>query len=118
MCNNPKLTSTSSSDIIEWQNIYKHRQTVTIFLICLLPFTDRISRDVSTMFDDVMDDFCEFSHIKLRFESWKSEQRDSYEEAYIGLCLPKLFTPLVRLQLVNWNPLEVRDHTFWKGYYY
>lgn len=60
------------------------------------------------MFEDVMEDFHEFHHIKARFEDWKRKQRDSYEEAFIGLCLPKLFTPLVRLYLINWNPLEVK----------
>lgn len=55
-----------------------------------------------------MEDFHEFGQIKQHFEKWKFKQGESYEEAYIGLCLPKLFTPLIRLKLVHWNPLEVR----------
>lgn len=70
---------------------------------------ERISADLSSLFDDVVDEFHEVSRIKARFESWRAKQRDSYEEAYIGLCLPKLFTPLVRLKLISWNPLEVRS---------
>ena len=58
------------------------------------------------MFDDTMEDFHDFSAIKVRFEIWKWQHSDSYEEAFIGLCLPRLFTPLVRTKLIQWNPLE------------
>jgi GC-rich sequence DNA-binding factor len=58
------------------------------------------------MFDDVMDEFCQLDLIRSRFEKWKKDYADSYNEAFIGLCLPKLFTPFVKLELVCWNPLE------------
>ncbi len=61
------------------------------------------------MFEDALDDFYEVDLIKSRFEAWRNEQTESYDEAYIGLCLPKLFTPLVRLGLVTWNPLKVTN---------
>ena len=69
--------------------------------------SDRLIHDSRTIFDDVMEDFSELRHIKSRFEAWKKEHSESYDEAYIGLCLPKLFTPLVKLRLIEWNPLEV-----------
>ncbi len=69
--------------------------------------SDRITGDVKTMFEDVVDDFHEINLIKSHFEEWKTKQGHTYSEAYIGLCLPKLFTPIVRLQLIPWNPLEV-----------
>ena len=59
------------------------------------------------LFEDVMEDFCRVNLIKKRFEEWKFDYGDSYQEAFIGLCLPKLFTPLVRLQLLKWSPLDV-----------
>ena len=62
------------------------------------------------MFDDVMDDFHDLDHIKSRFEDWRTKQSESYTEAYIGLCLPKLFTPFVKLGLITWNPLQVRGY--------
>lgn len=68
---------------------------------------DRLVDNSATALDDVMVDFCEYSPIKRRFESWKNDYGDSYNEAYIGLCLTKLFTPLVKLELISWNPLEV-----------
>ena len=69
--------------------------------------SERLMQEAVLLFDNVVDDFHEARLIMSKFERWKHEQSDSYEEAYIGLCLPKLFTPLVRLKLVDWNPLEV-----------
>jgi len=53
--------------------------------------------------------------IRGRFDQWKKDYPDSYSEAFIGLCLPKLFTPFVKLELVCWNPLEVikRQISLW-----
>lgn len=55
-----------------------------------------------------MEDFHSLDCIKAHFEVWRHEYADCYRDAYIGLCLPKLFNPLVRLQLISWNPLDVR----------
>ncbi len=75
---------------------------------------------------DVVEDFATISGVKVtltlksisyfciivviafnqeRMEAWKSEDPDSYTDAYVSLCLPKVFSPLVRLQLLFWNPL-------------
>ncbi|XP_034034245.1 PAX3- and PAX7-binding protein 1 [Thalassophryne amazonica] len=67
---------------------------------------DRIIRESKKVFEDVLEDFHSLDCIKSRFEVWRSCYADCYREAYIGLCLPKLFNPLVRLQLITWNPLE------------
>ena len=74
--------------------------------------TDELSKNATTLFDDVVDEFCEVDLIRGRFETWKKDYSDSYNEAFIGLCLPKLFTPFVKLELVCWNPLEVRRLLF------
>lgn len=60
------------------------------------------------MFEDVHNEFCSLEIIKERFEKWKSTDSASYSQAFVGLCLPKLFAPFVRLQMLDWNPLEVR----------
>ena len=57
-------------------------------------------------FRDVVEDFCKLSIIMDKFEAWKFGLPDSYSQAFISLCLPKVFAPLVRLQLVGWNPLQ------------
>lgn len=73
----------------------------------MLIFSERISEDSKTIFNDVNEEFSDLGVIKRRFEQWEELQPDSYSEAYIALCLPKLFTPFVKLALIDWNPLEV-----------
>ena len=58
------------------------------------------------VFADVVDDFSKLSSIKEHFEGWKFNFSSSYEQAYISLCVPKVFAPFVRLQLLQWNPLD------------
>ncbi|KAK6486693.1 PAX3- and PAX7-binding protein 1-like [Huso huso] len=66
---------------------------------------DRILKESKKVFEDVLEDFCSIDSIKSRFEVWRKMYLKCYQDAYIGLCLPKLFNPLVRLQLIPWNPL-------------
>lgn len=70
-------------------------------------FSDRISKESSKVFEDVLESFYSIDCIKSQFEAWRSRYYTSYKDAYIGLCLPKLFNPLIRLQLLTWTPLEV-----------
>lgn len=67
---------------------------------------DRIVNDSRKVFEDVLDDFCTLDSIKSRFEVWRQMYYTHYKDAYIGLCLPKLLNPLIRLQLIKWNPFE------------
>lgn len=60
------------------------------------------------VFSDVVNDFSKLSSIKEHFEGWKFNFSSSYEEAYITLCIPKVFAPFVRLQLFHWNPLDAK----------
>ncbi|EDO38733.1 predicted protein [Nematostella vectensis] len=69
---------------------------------------EKVISDSRTIFEDVVDEFSCVSAIRARFEEWKQLCGDSYRNAYIGLCLPKLFKPFVRLELLPWNPLETR----------
>ena len=65
-------------------------------------------KEAENIFEDVVNDFTSIHEIMSRFEQWKYGFHDSYKEAYLGLCLPKLFAPFIKLELLNWNPLEVR----------
>ena len=58
------------------------------------------------VFSDVVDNFSKLSSIKEHFEGWKFNFSSSYEQAYISLCVPKVFAPFVRFQLLRWNPLD------------
>ncbi|KAM3601212.1 uncharacterized protein V6R79_009286 [Siganus canaliculatus] len=73
---------------------------------------DRILWDSKKVFEDVVEDFHSLDYIKSHFEVWRRDYADCYRDAYIGLCLPKLFNPLVRLQLIMWNPLEAQCPNF------
>ncbi|XP_036379986.1 PAX3- and PAX7-binding protein 1 [Megalops cyprinoides] len=67
---------------------------------------DRILKESKKVFEDVLEDFHSLDSIKARFEVWRKLYFTCYQDAYIGLCLPKLFNPLIRLQLIPWLPLE------------
>ena len=73
-----------------------------------LCFTERILSEEKALFEDVVEDFSSIDSIKSRFEEWKNKHEDCYRNAYISLCLPKLFAPFIRLQLLDWNPFEVQ----------
>lgn len=64
------------------------------------------------VFSDVKDDFYDVKKILSRFEEWRQSYSDSYHNAYISLCLPKLLNPIVRHQLLDWNPLKDTSEDF------
>ncbi|XP_029087944.1 GC-rich sequence DNA-binding factor 2 isoform X1 [Monodon monoceros] len=65
-----------------------------------------ILQDHKKIFEDVHDDFCNIQNILLKFQQWREKFPDSYYEAFISLCIPKLLNPLIRFQLIDWNPLK------------
>ncbi|XP_057620700.1 intron Large complex component GCFC2 isoform X3 [Chionomys nivalis] len=66
-----------------------------------------ILQDCKKVFEDVHDDFCNVQNILLKFQQWREKFPDSYYEAFVGFCLPKLLSPLIRVQLLDWNPLKL-----------
>lgn len=68
---------------------------------------DEILLRSQEIFSDVQDEFCDVKKILSRFEEWRGFYSDSYYNAYISLCLPKLLNPIIRHQLLAWNPLRV-----------
>ncbi|KAM4903056.1 intron Large complex component GCFC2 isoform 1-T1 [Sylvia borin] len=67
---------------------------------------DNVLEDSRKIFEDVHADFCDIRKILLKFQEWKEKLPESYCDAYISFCLPKLLNPLIRVQLISWNPLE------------
>ncbi|XP_067400776.1 intron Large complex component GCFC2 isoform X1 [Emydura macquarii macquarii] len=67
---------------------------------------DDILQESKKICEDVHADFCNIRNILLKFQQWRQKFPDSYYDAYISLCLPKLLRPLIRIQLIGWNPLE------------
>ncbi|XP_068867815.1 intron Large complex component GCFC2 isoform X3 [Aphelocoma coerulescens] len=67
---------------------------------------DNVLEDSRKIFEDVHTDFCDIRKILLKFQEWREKFPESYCDAYISFCLPKLLNPLIRVQLISWNPLE------------
>ncbi len=58
------------------------------------------------VFADVDDQYSAISVIKQKFEKWKFDYPESYKQAYISLSIPQIFSPFVRLQFLNREPLQ------------
>ncbi|GCB72198.1 hypothetical protein scyTo_0001865 [Scyliorhinus torazame] len=67
---------------------------------------DRIMKEAKKIFEDVHEDFYSVDRILAKFRLWRQTFPDSYYDAYIGLCLQKILNPLIRVQLISWNPLK------------
>uniref|UniRef100_A0A4X2K0A2 GCF C-terminal domain-containing protein n=1 Tax=Vombatus ursinus TaxID=29139 RepID=A0A4X2K0A2_VOMUR len=65
-----------------------------------------ILRSCHSVFKDVNEEFSDVQKILLKFQQWRERFPDSYHEAYASLCLPKLFSPFIRIQMLDWNPLK------------
>ena len=73
--------------------------------------TSEILNELSQQIElEISEDFFKYDLIKQRFEKWKKLSFQSYQNAYISLSLPKLFSPLIRCETVSFNPLEVRKN--------
>ncbi|KAL8611073.1 hypothetical protein ACOMHN_064364 [Nucella lapillus] len=73
---------------------------------------DNIAAASRALFEDALEDFTDLDMIRGKFEEWKERFGDTYREAYISLCIPKLLNPFVRLQLLSWNPQEEESWDF------
>lgn len=59
-----------------------------------------------------MEEFGTLEGVMTNFEKWKFAHVDTYTEAFVPLCLPKIFGVFVKLALLRWNPLEVSYQSF------
>ena len=66
---------------------------------------EAIEAEVLTVFDDVVDDYSSIANILIRFEQWRETDMGAYTDAYATLCLPKVVNPLIRMNLIFWDPL-------------
>ncbi|KAL7291124.1 hypothetical protein TKK_0015251 [Trichogramma kaykai] len=83
----------SDDEVTEQQNL-SFRQT-----------KEKIEEEIHEVFIDAEDDFCTVKGILAKLENWKEKYIDSYKEAYVSLCIPKMVSPIIRLSLITWNPL-------------
>nr|CAB3264677.1 PAX3- and PAX7-binding protein 1-like [Phallusia mammillata] len=73
---------------------------------------EKVHSSLNDVFEDVIEDFCDVECILKRFAGWRAQHEDSYLDAYIALCIPKLVTPYVKFKLILWNPLLSDDESF------
>lgn len=64
-----------------------------------------ILQRAQSVFSDVQEEFSDVQKVLRGFEEWRDFHPDSYQNAYISLCLPKLLNPHIRHQILSWNPL-------------
>ena len=72
----------------------------------ILP-AERILEEATSIWIDVWEEFGTVSGISIRFASWHKSFPAAYQQAFAALCLSRLLTPLLQIQLLRWNPLEV-----------
>ncbi|XP_028411233.1 PAX3- and PAX7-binding protein 1-like [Dendronephthya gigantea] len=73
--------------------------------------SEKISDESKKIFEDVLEDFGNIKSIITRFQQWKYGFSETYKQAFVHLCLPKLVLPFVKIELLDWNPLmkECKD---------
>lgn len=72
-------------------------------------FTQRqqdIRLECRSLFTDAEHSFSSIEAIKEYLESWKSQFAEQYDATFMGLSAPALFAPFVRLELIDWNPMD------------
>lgn len=81
---------------------------------------DETIRNSRLIFADVLLDFCDYKRIAERFEGWKRTHRRSYLDTFAGDSLRRILQPSVRLDILDWNPLEDGAQNFeeadWAAY--
>ena len=101
--------SFTASDSINGNNINDCLSSLYLFIFRKFIFSDKVTKEKAALFEDVVSSFSSVKEILSRFELWKFGFSESYKDAYMGICIPKLIAPFVKLELLLWNPLEV----FW-----
>ncbi|XP_039964546.1 PAX3- and PAX7-binding protein 1 isoform X1 [Bactrocera tryoni] len=72
---------------------------------------EQIQKESEAIFNDVNDDFYKVELILMKFYAWRKTDIESYKDAFVSICLPKVLGPLVRLEMLSWSPLldEYKD---------
>ncbi|KAL1196272.1 Transcriptional repressor ILP1 [Cardamine amara subsp. amara] len=67
---------------------------------------DGLLQCADTVFSDASDLYSRLSRVRTRFQRWKRENLSTYQDAYMYLNVPSIFSPYVRLELLKWDPLH------------
>ena len=65
---------------------------------------DKVKQDVKKqsrmVLEDVVEEFSVISRVMERLQAWRTTNIDSYQSTCVSLCLPKIFSPLVRCSCI------------------
>ena len=64
-----------------------------------------LKREEAQLMADVKSEYKDVTRIYARLLEWRAAFPRQYREAYVGMSLPRLLAPAVRLQLLDWEPL-------------
>ncbi|CAD7093535.1 unnamed protein product [Hermetia illucens] len=92
---NIHLDGMSSDDELPDQELSQYKNSL-----------DRIEVEASDLFEDACDDFYKIENILNKFNVWRLTDMESYKDAFVSSCLPKLIGTLVRVEMVLWYPLN------------
>ncbi|KAM9958662.1 hypothetical protein ACTFIW_012251 [Dictyostelium discoideum] len=67
---------------------------------------EKILNSIKSIMDDVDPDFCDINYIADKFKHWKSKDLKSYQKAQMPFIMPSILAPFIRLQMINWSPLD------------
>ncbi|WOH15459.1 hypothetical protein DCAR_0935000 [Daucus carota subsp. sativus] len=67
---------------------------------------DQLLQIADQVFSDASEEYSQLSVVKEKFERWKRDYPSSYNDAYMSLSIPAIFSPYVRLELLKWDPLH------------
>lgn len=84
-------------------------------------FTQRqhdIKIECRSIFNDTAEEFSSIESVRYHLESWKARFAEQYAATYMGLSTPALFAPFVRLELIDWNPLDTASSPFTQHKWY
>lgn len=77
-----------------------------------------ITIECRSLFVDTEDTFSSIEAIRNHLESWKLHFPEQYDATFMGLSAPALFAPFVRLELIDWNPLDPSSTPFNQHHWY
>ena len=65
-----------------------------------------VENQARIVLEDVIEEFSSLSNVMEKANDWRKDDTDSYNSAYVSMILPKLFSPLIRMQMLFWNPFR------------
>lgn len=70
---------------------------------------DEVEAVASVLFADALDEYSDLRKVFGRMTDWLAVDPKSFQDAYVYLCIPKLSSPYVRLQILRADFLRVSN---------